>query len=201
MDVAIRCRCGALRGTLHQGASSPGFRVVCYCDDCQAFARFLGDEDSVLDANGGTDILQLSPARLRLAEGADRLACARVTAKGPYRWYTSCCRTPIGNTLPTARIPFLGLINACVDTGGRSLDEVLGPVSARVMAKFAVGRLPTRDAQEAFSIAHVLRLLVSMLRWRLRGDHKRSPFFDNATGEPVAAPRRIEPGYGAPSND
>jgi hypothetical protein len=192
MDVAIRCRCGALRGTLRQDASSPGFRVVCYCDDCQAFARFLGDADFVLDANGGTDILQLSPARLELTEGTDRLACARVTAKGPLRWYASCCRTPIGNTLPTFQVPFLGLINACIDTGGRSLDEVLGPVSARFMAQFAKGRLSTRDAQAPYSIAHVLRLVVSMLRWRLRGDHKRSPFSDAATAEPVAAAQKIE---------
>jgi hypothetical protein len=28
-----------------------------------------------------------------------------------------------------------------------------------------------------------------MLGWRLRGDHKRSPFFDSSTGSPIAAPR------------
>lgn len=193
MDIAIRCRCGALRGTLRRGASSAGLRVVCYCDDCQAFARFLGNEELTLDAHGGTDILQLSPAQLELSEGADRLACARVTAKGPYRWYTSCCRTPIGNTPPTHQAPFLGLVTACIDPGN-SLDEALGPVTLRVMAKYAQGPPPTRDAHEKFSVAHVLRLVVSMLGWRLRGDHKRSPFFDPATGQPVAAPSLIETG-------
>jgi len=199
MDVSIRCRCGALCGSLRRESPNVGFRIVCYCDDCQAFARFLGNEGPILDTNGGTDIVQLSAARLHITAGADQLACVRVTPKGLYRWYTRCCRTPIGNTLPTHQAPFVGVIHACIDPGPQSLDDVLGPVSLRVMAKFAVGSLPTRDAHQTFPLSHVLRLVASMLGWRLRGDHKHSPFFDAATGAPVAVPQRYDGATGSPS--
>lgn len=186
-QLVVHCRCGTLRGSLRYESPSAGFRVVCYCDDCQAFAHYLGDEGPILDANGGTDILQLSPARLRIEQGAEQLACVRVTPKGPYRWYARCCRTPVGNTLATHRVPFLGLIHSCVDTGGRTRDEVLGPVTLRIMAKFATGTLPTRDAHQTFPLSHLLRIGSAILGWRLRGDHKRSPFFEVATGAPAAA--------------
>jgi hypothetical protein len=35
----------------------------------------------------------------------------------------------------------------------------------------------------------VARALAKLLRWRLRGDHKRSALFDAATGKPLAEPR------------
>ena len=35
----------------------------------------------------------------------------------------------------------------------------------------------------------VARVFAKLLRWRLRGDHKRSPLFDAATGAPLAVPR------------
>jgi hypothetical protein len=74
---------------------SAGFRFVCYCTDCQAFARFLGRPD-VLDAAGGTDIFQMPPAHLKLPAGTDALRCLCLSAK-VLRWYTDlraiCHRT------------------------------------------------------------------------------------------------------------
>ncbi len=74
-DLPLRCRCGAVRGV----ASEPTKlnRVVCYCDDCQAFARFLGRDD-LLDALGGSDICQMALARLRITEGREHLLGVRV---------------------------------------------------------------------------------------------------------------------------
>src|SRR6266446_4605702 len=55
---------------------SSGFRFVCYCKDCQAFARFLERTD-VLDPAGGTDIFQMPPGRVKLTAGTDAMgACA-----------------------------------------------------------------------------------------------------------------------------
>jgi hypothetical protein len=51
-------------------APSGGFRFVCYCQDCQAFARFLERPD-VLDPAGGTDIFQMPPGRVKFIAGAD----------------------------------------------------------------------------------------------------------------------------------
>ena len=61
----LQCRCGHVRGTASEFAPSSGFRLVCYCKDCQGFARFL-DRADVLDAAGGTDILQMPPGRVTL---------------------------------------------------------------------------------------------------------------------------------------
>ena len=87
---------------------STGTRVICYCDSCQAFARFLERED-ILDSAGGTDIVQVSPSQLRITEGASQLRSMRLTEKGLIRWYTDCCKTPVGNTIGAA-FPFIGVV-------------------------------------------------------------------------------------------
>ncbi len=50
----IQCKCGAVRGHLEGTGTSS--RLVCYCTDCGAFARFRGQEAEVLDGQGGTEI-------------------------------------------------------------------------------------------------------------------------------------------------
>ena len=70
MDVPIRCGCGALRGMLRSVTPSSGNRCVCYCDDCQSFAYYLGRADTILDARGGTDIFQTASGRI---ESRDRM--------------------------------------------------------------------------------------------------------------------------------
>ena len=95
-DLLLRCRCGHVRGVASEVAPYAGFRVVCYCQDCQAFARFLERPD-VLDAAGGTEIFQMPTGRVRLTAGTDAVRCLHFSKK-VFRWYTDCCRTPIGNT-------------------------------------------------------------------------------------------------------
>jgi hypothetical protein len=113
--LPIRCRCGAVRGSLVAAGPAAGNHVICYCDDCQAFAYALGRAGDVLDACGGSEIVQVSPARIRFEAGAEKLSCLRLTAKGPLRWYTSCCNTPIGNTLASGAVPFIGMLCACLE--------------------------------------------------------------------------------------
>src|SRR5262249_10631143 len=108
LDLPLRCRCGHVRGVASEISSSTGCRVLCYCKDCQAFARFLELAD-VLDAAGGTDIFQMPPGRVKLSAGMDAVRCLRLSNRGIYRWYTDCCRTPIGNTAGP-RVPLIGLI-------------------------------------------------------------------------------------------
>lgn len=192
-DLALRCECGSVRGVVRDVSAEQGNRVVCYCDDCQTFARFLAS-DRTLDARGGTDIFQISSGRVAFSDGIDRLACLRLTRKGPLRWYAACCGTPIGNTMATRAIPFIGLIHAAFDrtTGASARDALLGPVRARIFTRFAQPGGEAPGANARIPAAMIFRLLRIAITARLRGDHRRSPFFDAATGEPIANPRLLD---------
>jgi hypothetical protein len=80
LDLPLRCRCTRVRGVASKVAPSAGFRFVCYCRDCQAFARFLERPD-VLDPAGGTDIFQMPPGRVKFVAGADAVRCLRFSSK------------------------------------------------------------------------------------------------------------------------
>jgi Family of unknown function (DUF6151) len=188
VDLALRCRCGTVRGVARDVAPSTVNHCFCYCDDCQAFAHFLGRADDVLDAHGGTEITQMSQANVRFTEGVDMVAAMRLSAKGMIRWYASCCRTPIGNTMATTALPFVGVVRAFIDAP----PAALGPIRGRGFAKSAKGgraAVPNDGLAEPLMVA---RVLAKVLRWRLRGDHKRSALLDGATGKPVVEPRVLD---------
>ena len=81
LDLPLQCRCGRVRGLASGISPSSGFRFVCYCKDCQAFARFLERPD-VLDPAGGTDIFQMPPARVKLNAGYGRRAVPTPLGQG-----------------------------------------------------------------------------------------------------------------------
>jgi hypothetical protein len=182
-----------VRGVASDVSPSSGFRFVCYCKDCQAFARFLERPD-VLDPAGGTDIFQMAPGRVRLTSGTDALRCLRVSDKGVLRWYTDCCRTPIGNTADRPGFPIVAVIHSFMDheTDGRSRAEVLGPALCRIYDRSAVGPLPP-DAPPPPSFAAFARRASKMLGWWLRGLARPTPFFDERTKAPRAEPRVLTP--------
>jgi hypothetical protein len=189
-DLALRCRCGAVRGIAHAVTSSSVNHCFCYCDDCQAFAHVLGRADDVLDAHGGTEIVQMSQSKVSFTAGAAKVAAIRLTPKGLVRWYASCCNTPIGNTMDSSALPFIGVVGAAIDAP----QAALGPIRGRGYAKSAKGGAAAVPKDGLPEIVMVGRVLAKLLGWRLRGDHKRSALFDAATGRPLAAPRVLTPG-------
>ena len=198
-DLEIRCACGKVRGVVHAVKPGEGNRGVCYCDDCQSFAHFLGRADTILDERGGTPIFQIAVGRIEFTQGAEHLACMRLTEKGLPRWYADCCKTPIGNTF-SAGMPAVGIIERCMvpPAGKTSLDEALGRSTFRVFPKFA--RRPKSDPSappivgSGWATARaVFRMLGVVAGARLRGDHKRSPFFDHETGRTRVKPRVLTP--------
>jgi len=187
-DLALRCECGHVRGVASEVSPSTGYRVLCYCKDCQAFARFLEQAD-VLDTAGGTDIFQMPPGRVKLTAGMDAMRCLRLSNRGIYRWYTDCCRTPIGNTAGP-RVPLIGLIHCFMDheADGHSRDVVLGPPLCRIYERSAVGPLPsTPTAPPSFRVS--VRRASKMFGWWMRGLARPTPFFDDSTNAPCSAPR------------
>ena len=192
LDLLLHCRCGRVRGVAQDTAPSAGFRLVCYCKDCQAFARFLERPD-VLDAAGGTDIFQMPPGRVKLTAGADAVRSLRFSNK-VFRWYAECCRTPLANTASSPRFPLLGLIHSFIgdQANGRSRDEALGPPLCRIHERSAVGPLPAHAPSPASLRVFALRG-AKVLGWWARGLGRPNPFFDESTGAPISTPRVITP--------
>lgn len=183
----IQCRCGQLRGVLKPTASN---RCVCYCADCQAFARRLGVAD-VMDEFGGTDIVQVAASQLAFTEGIGNLACLRLTDEGMLRWYASCCRTPIGNTPANRKVSFVGLIHSSLRADGQSMESAFGPVTMRCGVSGALGEDPPAAMGLFRGMAKVMGIVIGS--W-LSGAYLASPFFNAKTGAPIAAPRVLSPG-------
>jgi hypothetical protein len=161
--------------------------IRCYCDDCQAYAGAIERPD-ILDAHGGTEIWQTAPARVKIEQGREHVRCLRLSDKGMMRWHTSCCRSPIGNTMTSARVPFVGLMRTFIARD--DVTDLLGP-PLMTQARFAKGGMPDGAHKSATLgiVAGALRVLGGNF---LTGAHKPHPFFDEG-GKPVVAPRVLTP--------
>lgn len=180
-QVELRCRCGGMRAVVAGVSPRTVNRVVCYCDDCQAFAHQLGRAD-LLNAKGGSDIVQIAPSTLSFVQGQNRIAGVRLTPKGLYRWYASCCNTPDGNTLsPT--VPFVGIVAQTFEGGTPGVDEVAGPPIGAILGKYAVGEPPA--GSRGLNLSLILRAIGKVLGWWLRGKTWPHPFFKRETREPI----------------
>ena len=177
----IQCQCGQIRGLLTP--TTPSNRCVCYCDDCQAFARHL-HAHRTLDKQAGTEVIQVPPSNLQFTHGADKLACLRLTDRGMLRWYAACCNTPIGNTPAKQGMSFVGLIHTCLgDATAR--EASFGPVTMVVGVKTAIGE----DKPEQKGLfSGVAKTMAMILKARMNGAYRRNPFFKQDTGVAVAVP-------------
>ena len=182
MNHPLRCRCGTLNGYVsHPEKASRG---VCYCKDCQAFAHFLGTTDDILDEMGGTDVVATLPKYVAFTQGIEALACMSLTDKGMLRWYASCCKTPIGNTPRDFKVSYVGLIHTCLEDPTRTLESSFGPVRMRVNTKSAKGK---PESMPISAMASMLRFMSSLMRARLDGSYKSTPFFAPDRGTPVVS--------------
>jgi hypothetical protein len=181
-----------MRGVASNVSPSSGFRFVCYCRDCQAFARFL-DRADVLDRAGGTDIFHLPPGRVKLTAGTDAMRCVSLSSR-VLRWYSECCRTPIANTPARPGFPVIGMVHCFMDHAAdrRSRDEALGPPLCSIYERSAIGPLPPH-APGPPSAGIFARRASKLLGWWVRGLGRPTPFFDHQTGAPRAVPRVLTP--------
>lgn len=177
----LKCKCGAVQGCVLHGA--PSNRVRCYCTDCQAFAHFFDPATHVLDAQGGTEIVQICQSRLRFDRGLEHLAAIRLTDKGMIRWYAQCCHTPIGNTMADPKMSFIGLIHTVLDVS--ALDQDFGSSVAVFNASTARGNPKPRQRGVAGTIFRFVRIVLAS---RILGRYKRSPLYTSA-GELIVQPR------------
>ncbi len=176
-----QCRCGSVQGEVDEASGANVNRVVCYCDDCQAYAHHLGRSD-LLDSHGGTDIVQAAPARVTVSKGREQIAGVRLSPKGLYRWYTRCCHTPVGNTVGP-QLPFVGLVAQSFTHGSQRADDVFGPPIGAILGRYAIGEVPAKWRGMPFGL--VARAITKVLGWKLTGKSWPHPYFDRATKAPL----------------
>ncbi len=181
-SLSFSCDCGKTTWVLRNATPKTATRAICYCADCQAFARHLGS-DTTLDSNGGTALNQCNPADIDVQTGAENIALLRLSPKGIFRWHTSCCNTPMANTAHTPGVPFTSLILAPAQA---DVGSVLGPNQALVNVQAAHGHNAPKATKGMGRL--VRKFILRAINARLNGDWKKNPFF-TSDRSPIATPR------------
>jgi len=184
-NINLKCKCGDVEGQISRVSPKVGNRVVCYCNDCQAFANYLSTEDDILDAWGGTEVYQTAPWHLSIHRGLENLRCLRLTPKGLYRWYTGCCNTPVGNTI-SASIPFVGVIHSFLDKDEQT-ESKLGPVRGYNKLVDAKGDVPESFQDVGMPLGTTAAVIWRLLKWKLTAGNKPYLFF-NESGRSISEP-------------
>ena len=179
-EAEFYCRCREVRGRVTNASAQSVNHVICYCDDCQAFLQHIGRTD-LLDPHGGTDIVQVAPASLTFDRGAEHIVGLRLSPRGLYRWYASCCKTPLGNTVAPA-IPFVGIVARVFDGPGATADAIFGQPTGAILGRFAIGTPP--EGSTKLNLGLIARAARKILGWRFGGKTWPHPFFDRATRLP-----------------
>ncbi len=178
--TSLRCQCGALRGTLAEKTVKSGTHLTCHCRDCRAFQVAVGRDDP--GASDGVRILQIGPAGLEITEGSEHLAALRLSPRGPLRFYAACCGTPIATTPSKLSLPFAGLIAEIIED-----QNALGRVRAEVNVTALDGKVKHKG------MGRVVRALFANAGAAIiKGERKKTPFFDADTGQPVVEPVVID---------
>ena len=182
--MPFRCDCGSLKGRLETRRSAG--RARCYCRDCQAYARYLGREQALLDGNGGTEIIACVPGGVQFTVGVDRLACVSLGERGLLRWHAQCCRTPIGNTPRDRRSAHVSIARACLPAGDAAMVRAFGPARIALNVRSARGPVDATPIATARAVPGIVRNVVSARLARRVADN---PFFTRDDGLPISTPR------------
>lgn len=160
-ETGFACRCGAVRGRAELGG---GFHVRCFCESCRGTARLAGAPDP---GRVGVPLVQVTPDRVRLDAGAERLEPLRLFAASKVlRWRARCCGDVLFSTAPTPALPVLGLVDRVMDA-----PEAAGPERARVYLPPArPGGRQRHDRLGAFVVAFARRTAAALARRARRRD-------------------------------
>lgn len=191
-QLELKCKCGQVRGLVQQLKPNQGTHLCCYCKDCQAFAAQLQAETATLNEFGGTALFQIYPAAVQIIQGQEHLACLRLHKKGLYRWYTSCCDTPVANTVGL-NVPFVGLIHSFI-APDQDIQEIIGPLYGSAYQQQATSHLPESLWGNKSRARIIFRIISKMLLWKLMRRGKPNPFF-NANGQARVKPKIISDGH------
>lgn len=157
---------------------SSGTAAICHCDSCVRAQRHFGVEATTRD---GVAVFQTTPNRFSIDTGEDHLGLARLTPKGTYRWYATCCDTQLGVSSTTPRFAFFSPVQTIFET-----PEAFGAIRTHAYVPQPGGG--TKHVKLMPAVLGLMRRSVAALA---SGDWRQTPFFDVATGKPVAEPKLL----------
>lgn len=155
--IAFSCQCGAVQIDMPNGGAASGVHTLCFCRDCRAFARHLGQAEH-LEPGGGLRVFITRPDRLRITTGAEHLRCLYLAPGGLERWYTACCNSPVSSHMS-------GWASMAGVTAYNAKEaSALGPVTAVYCAASALPGANTLSKDSGIN-----RLKLKVLGWSLSG--------------------------------
>lgn len=179
MNHSFQCQCGSLRGLLDH--TDRALRGVCYCKDCQAYSHHIGSASLTHDALGGAVFVATLARHVTFTEGAKHLACLSLTGNGLLRWYARCCRTPMANTVRNWKVPYVGLIGACLKADPAAYERSFPRLQMRVNTGGAKQAPPSLR----FGTLAALMGFMPRVMWSgVDGTYKQTPFFIAPAGVP-----------------
>lgn len=173
-----------MHGTLDVARGS-GTPVVCHCDSCVRAQKHFGVAATRAE---GVAIYQTTPDRISIDAGAEHLGLGRLSPKGSFRWYATCCNTQLGVSSTTPKFAFVGLVQTIfADPAplGRARTHAFVPQAGGVDKHTRL--MPSIIALMARSAA-----ALTSGRWR------ETPFFDVEKGQPVVVPTVLPKDAGRP---
>jgi hypothetical protein len=167
-DLDLGCRCDQIHGRITGVSPQTVNRVICYCDDCQAFLHHLGRAD-LLDEHGGSDLVQVAPASVRYDRGVNQIVGVRLGPKG--------------NTMATPALPFIGMpLEVFRGLDARRRDEVFGAPRGKAFGQFATNGAP--EGSTKLPLKMMVHSVGLLLGWKLKGKTWPHPFFERTTAAP-----------------
>src|SRR5262249_47518819 len=120
---------------------------------------------------------------------------SKVSPSSGFRWYTNCCRTPIGNTAASPHFPVIAVVHSFMVHGAddRSRDDALGLPLCRIYERSGVGPLPS-NAPAPLSLGVFAQRASKIFGWLVLGLDRPSPLFDDRTNPPRVVPRMLTRG-------
>lgn len=187
-QLSLGCECQKINGVARDLNSEHDMHLVCCCNDCQQFARVLGQEKKVLDKFGGTEVIQITPAQISIDKGLENLKCLKLSTKGIIRWYCGHCHTPVANTI-SARLPFVGLHQAFVKDKA-AVNTYMGPVIQYIQTRHAL-EIPTGiKTAKGFPLNLLVKTFYRLILATMKRKNRPNPFFTQS-GEPISAPQTM----------
>lgn len=178
VNTKLRCDCGFFQAVLHDVNPKSGTHLRCHCADCRAGFRVLRPGAQTR----GIHLYQTDPDKVEIIAGPEYFECMQLSPNGIFRWYASCCNTPMFNTLKSAKIPF-----ASVFTETAEDPSVFGPIVTEAHIKKSDGKTVHKGMGKM-----VFRMLSRMISSKITGRWKETPFFLPPLYGPVFQPRLVD---------